>query len=1231
MDLSDATHLGRRPTLAFSPHPLQAARDRDLTYAVFLPGETIAAYLERTGIAARMGRQPFVLTIDGRQVPRALWAGCRPKPGTLINLYAIVRGGGGGKKNPMATVLQIALMVAAPGIGEIVGTAAGLTGEAFSLFGQSVTWGRIIGGAISTLGGMAINALLPPPRPNLATAQGQVPGATVSPSYAISGGANRARAYEPMPVLMGTNRYFFDAGARAYTEFHGEDQVLFQVFEAGHNDLVFSDWRIGETPIANFAGVTLEESGADGRLTLFPANVDTIGGGQLELGADWIARTSSPNATGLGVDVSGLLFAVQAHDGAIAHNACWLVVQYRAVGAADWIEQWNEYIVNNSRSPYRKMVWWAVAEGQYEVRVRAHSPAGTGQNYTTELAWSQLRTYQPDTADYTGRKRIALKAVAGPGLQGVVEQLNAIATARTAAWDGASWVAATPTSNPGAWFLQCARGRFAGGRRVWGAGLPDARIDLDSLAAFSAWCAAEGLTFDWIFDQAMSAADMLSAIALCGRGTLTWATGKLGVVWDAPAQPVVGVFGMHNIRAGTFEVEYATEALADEIVAWFINPDLGSQRDSVRARVPGSTGTARVREVQLAGCRNREMAGQLANLYAAANTYRARRYRWQSDREAVHVSRGDVVQLSHDLASLDYSGRFVPGGNSSTLKLPQPVPRYAGGAFVVIVRPNGAFKTFAVAGGSGESATLSLTAALTGGDAPYNPYASGAQPLDFKWLYGPTATPGKKVKVDALRVPDANTVELQAVDEVPEYYTAATNPVTYVPPARRFGGAPVLSNLTVAEEGVRAGSGYAVRAKITWDVAGDDYGFADVRIGVNGGPLQLRAQEVRGKSTEVIAQDGDTLQVRVTGYGSLGRLAAFSTIEATHVLAFAAIARPADVQVFRIDGGVFNWELVDDVDAVGYSIRFHYGDRRTWEDAIALHDGLLTATPWRPATLPSGPLTFLIKAVDAAPLESANAAVILTDLGDPAIANVIETIDLHADGFPGTIANGSLLAGDLVADEVDAFYKADDAAPFYASSDAASFYAGTEYAEMAFATADIVPADPLAGSVLTIVSEIEGAPVYLEYRLSGAAPMYADDDGDAFYDADDGDPFYAPAPGWTPWPGALVVRHEPYQFRVRTGQGAVQGAIRALQLVIDAPDLEEELENVAIGAGGTRLSLATPFRVIANLQLTLQADGGTAVNAKGIDKDAALGPLVKCVDATNAFVAGTVDARVKGY
>ena len=154
MDLSEFGRLAvPRPVAVWSPHPLMPARERVLVHAEFLPGETLAEYLERTGIAAQLAHRPVLCTINGRRVPRELWAHVRPKPGTLINVQALVHGGGGGGgKNPIATVLSIALMVFSPGIGGAIAGAAGW-GSA-TVFGVSA--GSLIGGLLPRLLGVSV-------------------------------------------------------------------------------------------------------------------------------------------------------------------------------------------------------------------------------------------------------------------------------------------------------------------------------------------------------------------------------------------------------------------------------------------------------------------------------------------------------------------------------------------------------------------------------------------------------------------------------------------------------------------------------------------------------------------------------------------------------------------------------------------------------------------------------------------------------------------------------------------------------------------------------------------------------------------------------------------------------------------------------------------------------------------------------------------------------------------
>jgi hypothetical protein len=64
-----------------------------------------------------------------------------------------------------------------------------------------------------------------------------------------------------------------------------------------------------------------------------------------------------------------------------------------------------------------------------------------------------------------------------------------------------------------------------------------------------------------------------------------------GVVWDAPNQPVMQVFGLGNIKADTFSVRWISEKLGDEIVLNYWDAVKNAQ-NSVRSLVPGVTAPA---------------------------------------------------------------------------------------------------------------------------------------------------------------------------------------------------------------------------------------------------------------------------------------------------------------------------------------------------------------------------------------------------------------------------------------------------------------------------------------------------------------------------------------------------------------------------------------------------------------------------------------------------------------
>lgn len=298
------------------------------------------------------------------------------------------------------------------------------------------------------------------------------------------------------------------------------------------------------------------------------------------------------------------------------------------------------------------------------------------------------------------------------------------------------------------------------------------------------------------------------------------------------------------------------------------------------------------------------------------------------------------------------------------------------------------------------------------------------------------------------------------------------------------------------------------------------------------------------------------------------------------------------------------------------------------DDATPAHVGLLTENEFPIASLPGGTLTILVKAQDYGGKQSDNAAYVIKDFGDPLTDNIILTDDLKAAGFPGTIVNGSIISDNLKADSATVFWSGSDATPFWSADSTTIFWAGA-FKEMTY-TASVTPDPIYIPSKLTIDSTIAGDPWTIEYRDNGSTAFWSSNDSTQFWN-NDANVFWQPLGSYISWPGSLDVSRQLYQFQIVTAAGLTQGEISELVLQYDVPDIEERFNDISISASGTRLTLTETYRVIKNVQLTLQDDSGTSVSAQTIDKDATDGPLIKTYDTSRVATTGLIDATIQGY
>lgn len=316
------------------PHPFRAER-----IDCSLPaGLSVAEILQRLAPPGALDCCAHVF-VDGAPVPLEQRQQLRPRPGQLITVR-VVPGVGGGKKNPLAVIMSIALIAATPYLGTLVSGKLGL--------------GLVIGRAgigvgmalVGIAGQLAIQAIAPPPRQKLA----DFSAGKDAPSYSLGGGRNRLSPYDVVPQVLGRHLIVPPYGAPPYTELVGQDQYLRMLFVLGYGPLSVEDPKIGESPLFAYSDVQWEVRPGfldDSPLTLFPSSVtEEVVGATITEAGGWVSRTTQPGVEEIAVELlfpQGLVRFDNLGNRGVA--AVEFQARYRPSSGGDWIAIGSEVAV----------------------------------------------------------------------------------------------------------------------------------------------------------------------------------------------------------------------------------------------------------------------------------------------------------------------------------------------------------------------------------------------------------------------------------------------------------------------------------------------------------------------------------------------------------------------------------------------------------------------------------------------------------------------------------------------------------------------------------------------------------------------------------------------------------------------------------------------------------------------------------------------------------------------
>ena len=864
-------------TLVVHTHPLKLS-ERDIQAVPV--GKTLAEMIRDAGYDFLLSAPDENLRVycGDRRVFKREMMFYRPGPEEIISIAVVATGGGGGK-SPLNTVLSIALVA--------VAIMAPYTSPAIAAgMGAGTIGGTLLSAGIMIGGSLLINAIAPIQQPKLGSLSGSSNAAS-SPTYSITGVANRANPFGPIPRVMGTwHNYHPPLAAETYSEQAGDDQYFRMLLMIGYGPVTVSNIRIGETALSNYAGVEYSiRTGlpTDGPLTIYSNDIHEEPLAVNLLAGEPVIRTTEPNTDEISVDLSAYqgMFKYDAQ-GKRLPTSVQVLIEYRETGSLlDWsvLTGGTITISDNKNSAFRRSYKGSVARGQYDVRVRRITANATDDKQFDKLAWVTLRSIaHKSPIDFDKLPPVAtmeLRIKASEELSGMIDQLNMTVTAWADVWTGTAWMS-QPTKSPAWWYCDVLCGPATKNAA--------ARDGLDK-AAFLAWanmCEANDIEFSAVIDTETVSAELLRDIASVGRASFAYKNNLYSVNFEAPSENAVMLFSHRN--SWNFEMTRDYEDFPHALRVQYNDENAGCQQSELIVYADGYTAETaeRYESLEIWGATNPTQVAKQARFGMADLSLRPERYSLSTWISFLRCQRGDRVKIAHPAILVGQcSGRVT----AVTLNLDErvtgitvdaPCDMVAGNAYVVEAQLfSGDVISFPVTTIEGSQTTLTLSGPLQAGLG-----MDGGEHFSFG--------PASAVTEDCVITEIVPTSELTASITMRPYVASlydldaqeyeSTIPVITRPPILQPGVPPLPSILSVLggeAQAVQTSNGALQQTMwMTWSLpsGGAPVGHFEVNYRVNGDsqwwPLTMVPAESR--STSFPADAAYTYDVRIRSVNTLG-------------------------------------------------------------------------------------------------------------------------------------------------------------------------------------------------------------------------------------------------------------------------------------------------------------------------------------------------------------------------
>lgn len=674
---------------------------------------------------------PLVLRVNGEFVLRAQWE-LVIESGDVVEWHAVPGGGNANSRSILTAVVVIAAF-------------------AIGFFTGGATWSLAAGMQYAGYASLAMslfNALVPVKQQDSRT------GATPGSVYSVQLASNQARLHQPIPVIYGRMRTFPDYAAQPYNEFIQNEQFFHALYCIGQGEYVQEAIEIGNTDLSVFKDVTfnwlppgtaptlvlgnvvnsMEVAGQDIRPNQFVGPFVVCGPGERakHVGYDIVFQNGLGDVKTDGT-VQGWLVVIRVDA---------QVVDDWGVPAGDWFQLRQENITGDTTTPLRfsfkdELPTPARVQLRY-IRIGAFTD---NQRVLNSPSLGGQRAYLdgpvPLAASAT-HLEVRIRASAQLS-QFAQNRISVIVRRLLRQWNGAYWTAPVETRSI-AWALA-----DAWTNPVYGDGLPDARVDLQTLHELDQVWAARQDRFDHLFDAKLTSWDVASMIAQAGRAKPFRRYGVCTLVRDQLRTLPVTAFTSRNMLPG-MDVGYtlANEVTADGVlVEYFSNRTW--QWETILCRAPGVANPVSAPRLRLGGITGAKQAEREGLYQAAQNVYRRKFFKWQTELAGLLPAYGSMVLYAGVLPGTGQAGDVTEWDESMrVLELSEP-PVFdpaAPGHSITLLRDNGSVAP-AIACLPGPTATSVVLAALP----DFQLYLKDAGRERPKYVFGPTALHRAKVLV----------------------------------------------------------------------------------------------------------------------------------------------------------------------------------------------------------------------------------------------------------------------------------------------------------------------------------------------------------------------------------------------------------------------------------------------------------------------------------------------------